>query len=75
MVAEYLMQLNEVGSVSSSQLAETFMQFGPSRLRQRIVGGFSAQQVAEAEGILPGSCALSGRMSSLRTSPVRWAVS
>ena len=53
-VAEHLVQLDEIGSVLLEPVGETLVQLGSGGLRQRVVGCVSDQQVAEAERILAG---------------------
>ena len=52
MVAEDLVELDEVGAVRLEPGGEALVQLGPGRLRQRVVGGVADQQVAEAEAVL-----------------------
>ena len=52
MVAEDLVQLDELGPVLLQPGGEALVELRPHRLRQRIVGRVTDQQVAEAEGVL-----------------------
>ena len=54
MVAEDLVQLDEVAGALLEPRREPFVQLGAGGLGERIIGGVSDQQVAEAEGIVPG---------------------
>ena len=51
-VAEDLVQLDEVGAALLEPAGEALVQLGADRLRQRVVGGVADQQVAEAEAVL-----------------------
>jgi hypothetical protein len=51
-VAQQLVQLDEAGAVLFEPARITFVQLGPSRLWQRLVGGVSDQEVAEPEPVL-----------------------
>ena len=51
-VAEDLVQLDELGAVLLEPGGEALVQLGADRLRQRVVGGVADQQVAEAEAVL-----------------------
>ena len=53
--AEDLVQLDEVGAFLLEPVREALVQIGSRRLRQRVVGGVSDQQVAEAEGVFRGN--------------------
>ena len=50
-VTEDLVQLDEVGASLFEPCREALVQLGSGRLGQRVVGGVSDQQVAEAEGV------------------------
>ena len=52
MVADDLVQLNEVGSALLDPDGEALVQLRSGRFRQRVVGCVANQQVAEAKGIL-----------------------
>ena len=52
MVAEELVQLDELGAVLLQPGCEALVELGAGRLRQRLVGGVADQQVAEAEAVL-----------------------
>ena len=67
-VAEDLVQLDQLGAVLLEPVGEALVQLGPGRLRQRVVGGVADQQVAEAEAVLARKLRRSGRISCLRTS-------
>ena len=69
-VAEDLVELDQVGAALLEPVGEALVQLGARRLRQRVVGGVADQQVAEAEGVLARELRRSGRTSSLRTSAV-----
>ena len=51
-VAEDLVQLNQVGSPLFQPDCEALVEFGAGRLRQRLVGCVADQEVAEAEPVL-----------------------
>ena len=51
-VAEDLVQLDELGPVLLQPGGEALVEVGAGRLRQRLVGGVADQQVAEAEAVL-----------------------
>ena len=51
-VAEHLVELDEAGSVLVEPVRESLVELGPVGLRQRFVGGVSAQEMTEAEGLL-----------------------
>ena len=53
-VAEYLVQLDEVGPALLEPDGEPLVQLGASGLRERVVGGVPDQEVAEAEGVVAG---------------------
>ena len=53
-VAEDLVQLDELGPVLLQPGCEALVEVGAGRLRQRVVGGVADQQVAEAEAVLAG---------------------
>ena len=74
-VADDLVQLDEVGAVLLEPVGEPLVQVGADGLRQRLVRGVADQQVAEAEGLLVRELRVgSGRTSSLRTSAISRAV-
>ena len=54
MVADDLVQLHELGSVLLEPVRETLVQLGPSRLRQRVIGGIADQEVAESKRVVAG---------------------
>ena len=51
-VAEHLVELDEVVPVLVEPVRESLVELGPVGLRQRFVGGVSAEEMAEAEGLL-----------------------
>ena len=63
-VAEHLVELDEVAPVLVEPGRVSLVELGPRRLRQRFVGGIPAQEVAEAERLLVREERVSGRMSS-----------
>ena len=48
-VAEDLVQLDEIGAALLEPVGEALVQLGAGRLRQRVVGGVADQEVPEAE--------------------------
>ena len=73
-VADDLVELDELRAVSSSQLGEPLVQLGARRLRQRVVRGVADQQVAEAEGVVAGELARVGAdelLADEREQPLR----
>ena len=60
MVAQDLVQLDELGAVLLQPGGEALVQLRARRLRQRVVGSVPDQQVAEAEGILARELRLVG---------------
>ena len=52
MVAEDLVQLDQLLSALLQPAGEALVQLRPGRLRERVVGGVTDQQVAEAEAVL-----------------------
>ena len=59
-VAEDLVQLDELGPVLLQPGCEALVELGAGRFRQRVVGGVADQQVAEAEAVLAGELRLVG---------------
>ena len=59
-VAEDLVQLDELGAVRLQPGCEALVQLGAGRFRQCVVGGVADQQVAEAEAVLAGELGLVG---------------
>ena len=53
-VAEDLVECDELGAVLFQPGGEALVQLGAGRLRERVVGGVADQQVAEAEPVLAG---------------------
>src|SRR5439155_25606443 len=51
-VAEDLVQLDELGAVLFEPGCEALVQLGADRFRQRLVGGVADQDVAETEAVL-----------------------
>ena len=74
-VAEHLVELDEAVPVLVEPVRESLVELGPGGLRQGFVGRVSAEEMTEAECLLVGEQRRSERMSSLRTSVVRRAVS
>ena len=74
-VAEDLVQLDELGPVLLEPGGEALVQLGACGLRQCLVGRVADQEVAKAEAVLAGQLRLrSGLISSLRTSAARRGV-
>ena len=74
-VAEDLVQLDELGAVLLEPGREALVEVRAGRLRQRVVGRVADQEVAEAEGVLAGELRpCPSRISSLRTSAARRGV-
>jgi hypothetical protein len=59
-VAEDLVQLDQITPVLGQPAGEAFVQLRPRRFRECVVGGVADQQVPEAEGVLAGKLALVG---------------
>ena len=59
-VAEDLVELDQIAAVLGEPAGEALVQLRPRRLRERVVGGVADQQVPEAEGVLAGKLALVG---------------
>ena len=53
-IADDLVELNEVRAPLLEPRSEALVQFGAGRLRQRLVGGVANQQVAEAVAVVTG---------------------
>ena len=54
MVADDLVQLNELGCVLLEPVREPLVKLGADRFRQRLVGGVANQEVAKAVGVFAG---------------------
>ena len=59
-VAEDLVQLDQLVSALLQPGGEALVQLGPGRFRERVVGGVADQQVAEAEAVLARELRLVG---------------
>ncbi len=53
-VADDLVELDEIGAVALEPRREALVQRGPRGLGQRVVGGVSNEEVPEAEAVLAG---------------------
>ncbi len=53
-VAEQLVELDELGAVLREPVGELLVQLRPLRLRQALVGGVAHEEMTEAERILSG---------------------
>ena len=60
MVADQLVQLDELRPVLFDPIGEAAVQLGTRRLGECVVGGVSEQQVVEAKGVLAGKLGLLG---------------
>ena len=70
-VAEQLVELDELGAVLLEPVGEALVQLCPLRFRQGLVGGVAHEEMAEAERVVAGERAAGpGGSSSLRTSAV-----
>ena len=52
MIADDLVQLDEIHAAVAQPVGEALVQLGSGRLGQRLVGGVADQQVAEPEGVV-----------------------
>ena len=67
-VADDLVQLDQVARRAAQPVGEPLVQVGPGCLGQGVVGGVADQQVAEAERVLAGDNGAFGADQLLRTS-------
>ena len=51
-IAENLVELDQRLAVDGEPVGESFVQLGPGRFRQRLVGGVADEQVAKAVGVV-----------------------
>jgi hypothetical protein len=70
-VAEELVQLDELGPVLLQPGREALVEACPGGFRERVVGSVADEDVAEAETVLSENKGTSGVISSLRTSAAR----
>jgi hypothetical protein len=67
-VAEDLVQLDEIVAVRLQPLGKPLVQVRARRLGQRVVGSVSDQMCRNRKASSPANCGLSGRTSSFRIS-------
>src|SRR5207253_8531608 len=53
-VTDDLVELHEVGRMPLEPIGKAFVQFGPCRLRQRLIGGIPDKEVAETKRVITG---------------------